>query len=248
MNDCDFVLTEIGGLGIDSKSHFIFLVTRKNHIGRIIMKMFSKTMTVNEFRAQYWYKTELQKICRKYSLPTYGTKAELQEYIERFLKGEQDIEPRRTLRRKKDLSLSEITLDTKILESGFSLNNVAREWFRNYYDVDKFSFNKSMAIKMREIEENHDVNATVADLVKAHDSNNKIVSKEEKTYQWNQFVKDFNSDSFTKKFKNKRLKVASLLWKYVKDSEKADKVYHHSLLKKYQSEINDLIKREEKSV
>lgn len=40
-----------------------------------------------------------------------------------------------------------------------------------------------MAIKMREIEQNHDMNATVADLIEAHDSNNKIVNKEEKTYQ-----------------------------------------------------------------
>lgn len=209
------------------------------------MKMFDKNMTVDKFRTQYWYKTELQEICRKYNLPTYGTKAELQEYIERFLNGEQDIKPKRILKRKNDLSLSEITLDTKILESGFSLNNVAREWFRNYYNVSKFSFNKPMAIKMREIEQNHDMNATVADLIEAHDSNNKIVNKEEKTYQWNQFVKDFNSDPQTKKFKNKRLKVASLLWKQVKKSEKVDKVYHHSLLEKYQSEINVLIKRKE---
>lgn len=207
--------------------------------------MFDKNMTVDKFRTQYWYKTELQEICRKYNLPTYGTKAELQEYIERFLNGEQDIKPKRILKRKNDLSLSEITLDTKILESGFSLNNVAREWFRNYYNVSKFSFNKPMAIKMREIEQNHDMNATVADLIETHDSNNKIVNKEEKTYQWNQFVKDFNSDPQTKKFKNKRLKVASLLWKQVKKSEKVDKVYHHSLLKKYQSEINVLIKRKE---
>lgn len=206
------------------------------------MRMGNKKMTVDKFRAQYWYKTELQELCRKYHLPTYGTKAELQEYIERFLKGEKNIKPERIFSRKNALSLSEITLDTKILESGFSFNNIAREWFRNYYNVDKFSFNKSMAIKMREIEQNQDVNATVADLVKAHDSNNRVVNKEEKTYQWNQFVKAFYADPQTKRFKNKRLKIASLLWQQVKKSEKVNKVYHHSLLEKYQSKINALIK------
>ena len=49
----------------------------------------------------------------------------------------------------------------------------------------------------------------------------------------------------TKEFKDQRLKVASLLWKQVKKSEKVNKAYHHSLLEKYQSEINDLIKRRE---
>lgn len=205
------------------------------------MKTFNKKMSLVEFRSQYWYKTDLQKICKEYNLPTYGTKAELQKYIEEFLNGNKEIKPNRNRRKSKKIILSEITLDTKILESGFSLNKVAREWFKNYYNTDKFSFNKSMAIKMREIEETHDESATISDLIVAHDSKIKAENKEEKTYEWNHFVKDFNNDSRTKKFGNNKLIVASFLWKKVKNSNSINKDYDSSLLKTYKSEIDKLI-------
>ena len=95
--------------------------------------MFNKNMTIEEFKHIYYYKTDLQEICRQLGLPSIGTKAELEKYIILFLKGvdKRDIINKRqsgnTTRNKKQLI--EITLDTKIIQDGFKLNNQAREFF-----------------------------------------------------------------------------------------------------------------------
>ena len=73
---------------------------------------------------------------------------------------------------------------------------------------------------------------TVADLIeiyinsKSGDKFNK--SLEERTYKWNNFVKDFNNDESSKKFKNK-MKVASILWSKVRDNP-GPKKYNYSLV------------------
>lgn len=38
---------------------------------------FTKTLPVEDFKDHYWYKAELQSICKDYHLPAFGTKAEL---------------------------------------------------------------------------------------------------------------------------------------------------------------------------
>ncbi|GAQ00262.1 hypothetical protein NBRC111452_55 [Companilactobacillus farciminis] len=48
---------------------------------------FDSKMNSEVFISFYWYKTELQQICREYKLPSYGTKAELTDYIVKFLDG-----------------------------------------------------------------------------------------------------------------------------------------------------------------
>ncbi|KKW87747.1 hypothetical protein XA20_07740, partial [Lacticaseibacillus rhamnosus] len=78
---------------------------------------------------------------------------------------------------------------TKLLNSGFSLNKEARKFFEDYYNVPKFSFRKSMGIKMREVEKSGDTKATVADLIHVieNDESDITSNKEEQTYQWNNF-------------------------------------------------------------
>jgi len=49
---------------------------------------FTDKLTVEEFNKHYWYKTELQAICRQYKLSPDGTKAELEQCIRAFLSGE----------------------------------------------------------------------------------------------------------------------------------------------------------------
>ncbi|MEM0562412.1 SAP domain-containing protein [Leuconostoc mesenteroides] len=48
---------------------------------------FNKNMRIKDFQSYYWYKTELQQICKKHSLPTTGTKVELTAYIIKLLAG-----------------------------------------------------------------------------------------------------------------------------------------------------------------
>lgn len=204
---------------------------------------FNRKMSIKEFKEKYWYKTDLQQICQKIGLPTYGTKYELSEYICRFLSGEDisKIKPYRKRRRKMKLSSSEITPNTKILASGFSLNQKARGFFSKYYGVEKFSFNKAMGIKMREIEAVQDKTATVKDLIEAYENLDKVEAKEDKTYQWNNFIKDFNADQISKKYKSK-IKVAAILWQKVKQST-VDKKYSRRLLVDNQESIKSYLKK-----
>lgn len=114
---------------------------------------FNKSMTSETFSSFYWYKGELQNICSQYGLPRYGTKAELVKYIIAFLNGEPatEIKPLRKPRRRvaSQLTADSITLDTKLLDSGFSLNQAARTFFANYFGVEHFTFRKIMGIRMR---------------------------------------------------------------------------------------------------
>ncbi|CAJ1182652.1 SAP domain-containing protein [Companilactobacillus paralimentarius] len=48
---------------------------------------FSKKLSVEDFQKFYWYKTELVQICKDNQLPSYGTKAELNQYIIQYLSG-----------------------------------------------------------------------------------------------------------------------------------------------------------------
>ncbi|MBA1392897.1 hypothetical protein EQ500_03275, partial [Lactobacillus sp. XV13L] len=176
---------------------------------------FSSQLSVHEFKQYYWYKTELQAICREYHLPVYGTKYELMEYICAFLGGRpaSAVHPKRPRNKKSTLKASEITPDTKVLTSGFRFNQEARRFFAAYFGVAKFSFRKTMASKLREIEEKHDTAATVADLIAAYKQTEPAAKTgEEATYQWNNFVRDFHQDPISRQF-NSPLKVAALLWR-----------------------------------
>ncbi|MFC3932447.1 SAP domain-containing protein [Streptococcus dentapri] len=204
---------------------------------------FNQQMTPEFFQSFYWYKIELQDICRRYQLPSYGTKAELTDYIIQFLEGipVANIQAKRKNRRKnptgKSLSAEQITPATKLLDSGFSFNQEARTFFCRYFDVAHFSFKKSMAIKMREVEEMGDTEATVQDLIDVFAESKVSLSsnREEQTYQWNRFVKDFNNDPQSKLFAQP-MKVAAILWKEVRQSNR-DKIYQTSLIKDYAREI-----------
>ncbi|KRK63253.1 hypothetical protein FC68_GL000072 [Companilactobacillus farciminis KCTC 3681 = DSM 20184] len=203
-------------------------------------------MTSEVFISFYWYKTELEQICREYKLPSYGTKAELTNYIVKFLDGvpSSNIKSVRKIRRdtSKKLQSKDIRLDTKLLNSGFSLNKEARKFFEEYYNVQKFSFCKSMGIKMREVEKSGDTKATVADLIHVIENTEKDATpnKEEQTYQWNNFVRDFMNDELSKKYKSP-MKVAAILWKLVRNSNQ-EKKYSHELMVKNNKLIETYLK------
>ncbi|WP_105956600.1 SAP domain-containing protein [Apilactobacillus quenuiae] len=187
--------------------------------------------TIEYFKNHYFYKKDLQDICRKYDLPSNGTKSELNSYILQMLDGvsPKQIKPLRKNNSKESLKCTEINLDTKLLNSGFKLNNEARTYFANYFNVDDFHFKKPMAIKMREVQTNHDNRATVRDLISILNNPSKVISNaEEDTYQWNHFLQDFYKDPSYQKFNNP-IKVAAILWKVVRDST-CPKKYHHELM------------------
>ena len=201
------------------------------------------SLTVEKFKSTYFYKTELVQLCRKYGLPTYGTKAELNTYILKYLSGvpSSDIKPARSLIHQKALTADKIKLDTPLVGSGFKFNSGSRQFFCNYFGTTHFSFTKQMAALMRKAERENDTEITVGDLIEFLNRGEKqkvINSPEESTYQWNNFVKDFFSDPVTAKYTNK-MAVAAILWNKVKLSDDP-KVYSYQLLSQYASSLENI--------
>ena len=85
-------------------------------------RQFDSKMTSEVFVSFYWYKAELEQICREYKLPTYGTKAELTDYIVKFLDGvpSSNIKSVRKIRRdtSKKLQSMDIGFKYKVAEFG----------------------------------------------------------------------------------------------------------------------------------
>ena len=75
---------------------------------------------------------------------------------------------------------------------------------------------------------------TVADLINVYESTKNKPSKEsaeEKTYEWNQFVKDFHKDPRTKGLENK-MRIAADLWNIIRQHPGPRK-FTNDLLKQY---------------
>ncbi|QEL82595.1 hypothetical protein DN407_29285 (plasmid) [Bacillus sp. JAS24-2] len=108
---------------------------------------------------------------------------------------------------RKSIESNEITLETKLIPEGFKFNQKAREFFVNYYNVPNFSFSKDVAVALREAERKGDFDMSVKDLIKFYEEgkkrkkNTRIDYPEERTYQWNNFVREFNKDSRIKGMK-----------------------------------------------
>src|SRR5690625_1321214 len=119
----------------------------------MVRPKFNGQMNIEEFEAYYWYKEELKEICRSHQLPVSGTKAELEEYIKKFLTGDHFINNRaRNIKIRKNAQRGEIILETRLITDGFKFNQQAKDFFQNYYNVTKFSFTKHMAAALREAE------------------------------------------------------------------------------------------------
>ncbi|KRM94937.1 hypothetical protein FC19_GL000038 [Liquorilactobacillus aquaticus DSM 21051] len=211
------------------------------------MKKLVMPSTSTQFKEQYYYKKELSELCRRVGLPMSGTKAELNSYIEKYLSGTpvSEIKAKRPRVKKPALMADSIRLDTKVVGSGFVFNNEARKFFAAYFGTEKFSFKKEMAIVKRKAEQENDTEMTVADLIRrslqlSKDKDQIASVSEERTYQWNNFVRSFFLDPATVQFTD-RLKVAGLLWGYVKNT-KQEKKYSSALLETYADEVEEYLK------
>lgn len=206
---------------------------------------FNKNMTINEFKSYYWYREDLVNICRKLDLDYDGSKDELEKRIIAYLNGNILESKRKNLNKKRmNKKMTDVTAEMKIIEGGFKFNNAARDFFKTYFNTDKFTFNREMVLAVREAEENNDLNMTVQDLIdiytKKKNINKELLNSSKQTCQWNNFYKDLCHDSRCDIF-NKKMKVASILWKIVKQSNKT-KEYSYDLIEDNYDLIKDYIK------
>ncbi|MBL3530552.1 hypothetical protein JMJ99_04155 [Companilactobacillus zhachilii] len=182
-------------------------------------------LSQNEFETMYFYKAELQTICRNLNLNTSGTKFDLNQRIIKYINHEPQSN---SLSYQHHAIATDLKLSTQII-NGVKLNQQLRTFMADHYGKESFKFSKEMAVTIRETKANNDSSITIQTLIDINDGKLSVNTyKDDASYQWNQFVKDFCADSATESIHNK-LKSAAILWKLVKNT--ADKHYSHELLK-----------------
>ena len=195
---------------------------------------FEKILSFDEFNKYYWYRDELSQICKSLGLEYRGTKQELNDIIEQYFKGNL-IKKSSTKRNKKRVEV--VTLDTPLLECRFAFNAHFREYFSTLTGVSPFKFTADMATAWRKVKREHDLSFTIQDMLKVYYGDSDYAKYDHSVCQWNQFLKDFCVDENSANYLNK-LKVASILWKEVRNSSN-EKIYSKNLLTKYADKINE---------
>lgn len=195
---------------------------------------FDKITSFEQFNKYYWYREEMSQICKSLGLEYRGTKQELNHIIEAYFKGHLI---KKSPRKKVKKQVETISLDSPLLECGFSFNAKFREYFAAVTGISPFKFTADMATAWRKVKSEKDGNFTIQDLLKVYYGQSDYAKYDHSVCQWNQFLKDFCADKNSGHYSNK-LKVAAILWKEVRDSDK-EKIYSDNLLRDYGDKIKD---------
>ena len=195
---------------------------------------FDKIASFDQFNKYYWYREEMSQICKSLGLEYRGTKQELNHIIDEYFKGNLI---KKSPRKKVKKQVENISLDSPLLECGFSFNAKFREYFAAVTGISPFKFTADMATAWRKVKSEKDGNFTIQDLLKVYYGQSDYAKYDHSVCQWNQFLKDFCADKNSGHYSNK-LKVAAILWKEVRDSDK-EKRYSDDLLRDYEDKIKD---------
>ena len=195
---------------------------------------FDKISSFDEFNKYYWYRDELSQICKSLGLEYRGTKQELNDIIEQYFKG--NLIKKSSIKSKKK-QVEVVTLDTPLLECGFSFNAHFREYFATLTEVSPFKFTADMATAWRKVKRENDLSFTIQDMLKVYYGDSDYAKYDHSVCQWNQFLKDFCADENSLNYSNK-LKIASILWKEVRNSSN-EKIYSKNLLTEYADKIDE---------
>lgn len=199
---------------------------------------FKDIHSFEEFNCYYWYREELSQICKSLELEYRGTKQELNDIIHQYFLGNK-IKKRVSNRTKNQVEV--ITLETPLLYCGFSFNQKFRDYFSSVTGISPFKFSADMATAWRKVKREKDINFTIQDMLKIYYGESDYAKYDSSACQWNQFLKDFCLDECSNFYSNK-LKVASILWKKVRNSTN-EKIYTRELLKKYEHKVSEYLKK-----
>ena len=203
---------------------------------------FKDIHSFEEFNLYYWYREELSQICKSLGLEYRGTKQELNDIIHQYFLGNK-VE--KSVNKRKTKQVEVITLNTPLLFCGFSFNQKFRDYFSAATGISPFKFNADMATAWRKVKKDKDITFTIQDMIKIYYGESDYAKYDSSACQWNQFLKDFCSDECSKFYSNK-LKVASILWKEVRNSTN-EKIYSRELLNEYEHKVMEYRKETDSS-
>ena len=203
---------------------------------------FKDIHSFEEFNLYYWYREELSQICKSLGLEYRGTKQELNDIIYQYFLGNK-VE--KSVNKRKTKQVEVITLNTPLLFCGFSFNQKFRDYFSAVTGISPFKFSANMATAWRKVKRDKDITFTIQDMIKIYYGESDYAKYDNSACQWNQFLKDFCSDECSKFYSNK-LKVASILWKEVRNSTN-EKIYSRQLLNEYEHKVMEYRKETDSS-
>ena len=196
---------------------------------------FESIRDYDEFCKYYWYREELIGICKAHGLKCSGSKIELNTVIKAYFSGEK-ILPEKKKVRHRGTAVKDLTLQTGLIECGFTFGNRFRDFFSEQTGVKPFKFNVDMVETVKVVKATEDENFTLGDLLDIYYGKKTYAKYDKSALQWNKFVKDFYGDEATKVYSG-RLKAAAALWKSVRESD-LKKEYSHELLEEYKDIID----------
>lgn len=198
---------------------------------------FCQIKSFEEFSKYYWYREELQAICKQLGIDSSGMKLELNHNIEEYFKGNLIREKQRksvsSSTQKTDVPL---TLETSLIECKFCFSQFFRDFFSTQTGIKNFKFNTDMVATAKKVKEDGDNSFTLGDMLEIFYGRKTYAKYDKSCLQWNKFVQDFCSDPATNQFPDK-LKTASILWREVRNSTR-EKTYNHNLLEEFADIIN----------
>ncbi|MBM7715397.1 hypothetical protein JOC94_002384 [Bacillus thermophilus] len=172
----------------------------------------TKNASVESFKAFYWLKEELQSFCRENGISASGSKIEISNRIETFLRtGEIKKTARKSKTNKKVQPQADLSLDTVIMENHRCSQHV-RAFFKSV--IPNFHFSTYIQNYFK-----NNVGKTYRDVVDAwyeEEERKKDPSYKKNIapqFEYNQFIRDFFADP---KNKGKSRKEAIAAWNVIK--------------------------------
>ena len=187
-----------------------------------------------------WMKLSGQQIRKNGSLglKSDGGKIELNKVIESYFKASRHPElvsgsapnkiQKKIPKRVRDDQSKMLSLNTSLIECGFTFGPRFRQFFEKETGIKPFKFNVDMVATAKKVKETKDASFTLGDLLDIYYGKKTYAKYDKSALQWNKFVQDFCVDPATENIPDK-LKTAAKLWKIVRESTR-EKVYKHELL------------------
>lgn len=193
---------------------------------------FEEIKSYEEFEKYYWYREELQEICKGLDLEYNANKTDLNKIIKAWFAGEKITHLPKT---RINAVERELTLNTSLVKCGFTFGNKFRAFYINVTGDKNFKFTADMVATAKAVKQNNDVNFTLGDLLDIKTGKKEYAKYDNSSCQWNKFVKDFCADVINNCYKDK-LKAASKFWTLLRETD-LPKVYTREFIEKNRENI-----------
>lgn len=192
---------------------------------KMIRPDFENIKTFDEFCSYYWYREELVDLCKKLGIEYTGGKAELYQFIRSYFDGVKILHKPKAKQKK---SVEELTLETSLVECGFTFGPRFRDFYINVTGDENFKFNTDMVATAKAVKTNQDLSFTLGDLLDIKNGIKTYAVYDKSFCQWNRFLKDFCSDEINDAYPDK-FKTACKFWAILRESN-LPKVYSREFI------------------